>query len=61
MIIHGKWTIYLDRTPLPLRQFDWAFVHDDYDGAPDGNDNRCGRAASPEACIEAILEMEDAS
>lgn len=59
MIVYGKWRIYHDPTPLPVRQFDWAFVHDDFDGAPDANDNRCGRAASPDECFAAIREIED--
>lgn len=38
---------------------DWCFAHEDYDGAPDGNDTRCGYAASPEACREEIDMLED--
>ena len=58
-IVYGKWRIYYDPTPLPYRTLDWTYVHDDYDGAPDANDNRCGRNASAEDCIAAIKEMED--
>ena len=59
MIRHGKWTIRHDPTPLPTRAFDWSYVHDDIDGAPDGNDTRCGCAESPEACIAAIEERDE--
>ena len=38
---------------------DWCFAHEDYDGAPDGGDNRCGYAASPEACRAEIDMLED--
>lgn len=58
---HGSWTIQ-PTDPLPpipcWREFAWSYVHDDFDGAPDGNDNRCGHAASPEACLSEIEELE---
>jgi hypothetical protein len=39
--------IYRDPKPVPTHiAGDWSFVHEDYDGAPDGNDNRCGFAQS---------------
>lgn len=39
--------IYRDPKPIPPHiAGDWSFVHEDYDGAPDGNDNRCGCAQS---------------
>lgn len=49
--------IYYDRTPLAGN--DWHYVHDDYDGAPDANDNRAGTEASLEACKTEIDEMSD--
>lgn len=33
---------------------DWTYSHDDYDGAPDANDTRCGHASSPEAAKDEI-------
>lgn len=36
----GKWHIYFEPPPIPCRNSDWHFYHDDYDGAPDANDNR---------------------
>jgi len=37
----------------------YEFVHDDYDGAPDAYDFRCGTASSAEECKELIDDMED--
>lgn len=56
------WNIYYDPPPIPTRQFDWHFYHDNYDGAPNwgGDDDpgptdwRCGRAASLEDCKKEI-------
>ena len=59
MIVYGKWRIYHDPLVVPVEGLDWAFVHDDFDGAPDANDNRCGRAASPDECFATIREMDD--
>lgn len=55
----GSYTITYDPPPIPIRTFDWQFVHDDFDGADDSTDNRCGAAASVEACIAEIRELED--
>lgn len=44
---YGDWTITHDPKPIPDRRWDWSFVHDDYDGP---GDDRCGDAASLEAC-----------
>lgn len=48
----------------PASQFDWEFVHADYDPTPmyadDGpSDHRAGRAASLEACKAEIDMLED--
>lgn len=45
-----KWRIYIS---------DWnnyEYVHDDYDGAEDSHDNRCGHGESVEACKAEIDE-----
>lgn len=34
--------------PIPDRGHDYEAVHEDYDGAPDGDDDRCFTAASVE-------------
>ena len=48
-----KWRIYIgDYMP-------YEFVHDDYDGAPDANDNRCGHANSVEDAKAQIDDMEE--
>ena len=56
---HGKWHIYYDPPPIPYRTMDWSFYHDDFDGAPDSNDRRCGSAESVEGCIREIDLMEE--
>lgn len=37
----------------------YEFSHDNYDGAPDAGDNRCGHAHTVEACKARIDELED--
>ena len=54
-IQYGQWLIEKDMPPIPSRDFDWLYVHDDYDGP---EDNRCGRAGSVQECIEAIENHE---
>ena len=34
----------------------WEYVHDDYDGAPDAEDNRCGHGHTVAECIDEIDE-----
>jgi len=51
------WWISYDPPPIPVRTCDWHFWHDDFDGAPDANDSRCGHAASLE---EAKAQIDDA-
>ena len=42
--------------PVPTRAWDYDFAHEDYDGAPDSGDHRCGNGASVEDCKEQIDE-----
>jgi hypothetical protein len=57
---YGPWHIWFDPPPIPTwAQYQYSFYHDDYDGAPDGNDNRHGNAASFEEAIALINELED--
>lgn len=58
-IWHGKWRIYLEFNPGESRM-DFAFVHDDYDGAPDAGDHRHGFGHTVEDCKEQIAEMIEA-
>jgi len=36
----------------------YSFVHEDYDGAPDANDHRCGGGTTIEDCKKQIDEIE---
>ena len=56
---YRNYKIEYNPKPIPDRSFDWDYVHEDYDGAPDGGDDRCGAVASFEAAILAINELED--
>ena len=53
---YGDYIIYYDYTEWGGRYY---FVHTDYDGAPDANDNRIGNAETIEECIELIDELEN--
>lgn len=53
---YGNYRIYVNDTPAPYR---YCFQHDDYDGAPDGNDNRYGFANSIKDCCDEIDEKEE--
>jgi hypothetical protein len=58
----GKWHIYFDPPPIPPGIADWHFYHDDFDGAPDAGDNRCGSAGSLAECLREIADlMEDSN
>ena len=52
------WWIKHEPKPIPSREFDWHYWHDDYDGAPDSGDDRCGAASSLAAAILAIQAIE---
>jgi hypothetical protein len=56
----GTWLIEYDPKPIPDRSHDYNYAHEDYDGAPDSEDDRCGCSGSVEECIEEILELEEA-
>ena len=56
-IWYGRWRIYVGE-PRYGSQFAYAYVHDDYDGAPDAYDSRHGYAASIEEAKAEIDEME---
>lgn len=57
-ITHRGYGISYDPPPIPDRRYDWAFAHDDYDGAPDSGDMRCGVGPSIEDCKRQIDELE---
>ena len=52
----SEWYISRENPPIPTREFDWAYVSKEYDGAPDSHDERSGFAASKEDCIKMIEE-----
>ena len=56
---YGDWHIHYDPPPIPSRDCDWHFYHDDFDGAEDGGDNRYGHARSLEECKQEIDRIED--
>ena len=45
--------------PIPMRCCDWQYAHEDFDGAPDANDPRCGTGPDPESCLAEIEEIEE--
>ncbi len=45
------YTITHNPKPIPTREHDYDYVHDEYDGPEDG---RCGSEASVEGCKTAI-------
>lgn len=52
---YGPWRIYFDPPPIPARNCDWHFYHEDFDGAPDANDNRYGSCGS---FVDALNECD---
>lgn len=56
---YGDWHIQPASWVAIHRSIDWSWVHDDYDGAPDANDHRCGVGESAFDCIQAIHDWED--
>lgn len=53
------YTIYYDPPPIPIRDYDWHYEHDDYDGAEDAHDPRGGSTASVEDCKREIDNLEE--
>jgi len=47
-IEYRGFVITFDPPPIPTRAYDWQWMSDDYDGAPDSTDTRAGRSASLE-------------
>ncbi len=58
-IMYGDWRIYYDPPPIPSRNCDWHYVHDDFDGAPDAGDNRYGSCATAAECRDEIDAYEE--
>lgn len=64
VVKHGKWTIYFDPPPIPARDLDWAFSHENYDASWEGEEDGwasnglAGRGASIDDCKNQIADME---
>jgi hypothetical protein len=43
--------------PIPVRQFDWAAVLDDYDGAPDAGYQPVGHGRTQAEAIADLIEL----
>jgi len=52
----GNWELYKSWHSLCPP---WTFVHEDYDGAEDGRDFRCGHGESVMDCIKQIKNLVD--
>ena len=53
-IKYKNYVITYNPKPVPCRQFDYDFVHEDFDGAPDSEDIRCGTGESVVDCKDLI-------
>ena len=66
-IMYRGYHIYYDPPPVPTRQWDWHFYHDDYDPTPEHlydppSDHRNGDAPSILGCMAEIdMQIEEAS
>lgn len=49
----GSWNIAISGG-INILGFDWEYWHDDYDGAPDANDHRCGFCKTEADCRKEI-------
>ena len=58
MKIPKGWNIEFNPKPIPIREHDYDFWHDDYCGASGGN-GLCGTAESEADAIEQIMEIEN--
>lgn len=52
---YKNWTIEKNVKPIPLRDFDYDFWHDDFDG----ENGLCGTAKNEQDAIGQIEEMEE--
>lgn len=55
-VSYGNWTIAYNPPPIPARNCDWQFSHNDFDGAEDAGDTRYGTAGS---LIDAMFQIDD--
>lgn len=57
--IYRGYQINYDPPPIPVRDMDWHYHHEQFDGGEDAKDDRYGHAASPEDCMREIDLIED--
>lgn len=57
-VLYKDYSITYDPKPVPDRDFDFDWVHNNYDGP---GDSRCGNAASLVEAKKQIDEIEDAN
>lgn len=57
-IAYRGWWVSYDPPPIGVRCCDWQFHHDDFDGAEDSGDSRCGSAGSLGEALAEIDERE---
>lgn len=62
---YGPWTIYFDPPPIPARECDWHFEHDNFDASYEGEEDGwvsnglAGSCASFADALNECDEMED--
>ncbi len=56
-IQYNGYKIAYETKPIPTIDHDWNFSHEDYDGAPDSGDTRCGTASGLKDAIQQINEL----
>lgn len=57
-IWYGRWRIYVSDN-VEIHGYPYEYVHDDYDGSPDADDNRYGLAQSVDECKAEIDSYEE--
>ncbi len=57
MVKYRGYSITIWANPFPGSDWECDFAHEDYDGAPDSGDHRCGAARSLEQAKELIDEQ----
>jgi len=55
-LLYRGYHIVYEPKPIPDHSHDWSWWHDDYDGAPDSRDRRCGTSAS---LLQAQADIDD--
>ena len=56
METYRGYLISFEPKPIPNRAYDWDYMHEDYDGAPDAEDGRCGNGGTLQSCKDQIDE-----